>query len=312
MRETPKDKDQAGENNPAQKRKSSVAGTEARQQDTKYSQVQSLAHLKRTGILNTLSPQEAYLWSRLEHQQTLTTLVSTTPFDAHELETMLERLLRLNVVQDNRADLGGPQHEEGIVDEVPWRNLSPGERIRRARSADAKALLMMCRDQNREVVNAILNNECFGLNHARTLARHHKGVAGLQALLNKAGVARNTSVRHNLLLNSGADERIYDQLAKTLSLKDLYLLTTNRSYPGKTRVWATKAFNQAFKVSPAAQQAKFILRNDGRCFSQMKGLRATPQLVSAIAKHKPFSKTLRANLRRWSGISSAAKDRLLG
>lgn len=199
-----------------------------------------------------------------------------------------------------RASERGPgDHEWRRIFQVELAAYPEDRRVEMARLEEGDRLRALCHDPSSRVAQAVLENESFGLEHARLLARHHHTGPGLDALARRPEFQRDLQVQRNLFRNSQVTPTILRRIFGRYRVSQIYRLTTSHDVSSKVRNLAKKAFRKKFTESSAEEKVRLILKTEGRCLGSLAGVALGGKAAALLVRRPLHSTLLVRNLARW-------------
>jgi hypothetical protein len=277
-----------------------------------------------------LTPEEGFVASRLDGATGLHAISVTTGLTQESIGAALEKLVAHGAIS-RPAEEPAAETEEPVAEaqesephtqnasagihrklyETTLRQLTSGERTARAKSALDPELSAFCFDPLPAVVQALLENERFGLVQARLVAAHHRTSTGLEALCARAAVTADLGVRRALLRNPQLPAGVLRRLYGNRRLLEHFKLTSSRDLPEQTRTAAREMMRTRFATAEADERIEVIVKTEGRCLMQLAGLPVDGK-TAALLCNRTYSSTLFVqNLSRWSVAPGALIAHLL-
>lgn len=185
------------------------------------------------------------------------------------------------------------------------------ERVEAARSATGNDLIALCYDPTIEVIRVVVENMTFGLQHARIIAAHHPNIAGLELATRRHGFLRDRGIRNGILQNQVSDRILIERVLNPLSLAELHNYTMGREATQRAKRTAHEVFVQKFRNSSGEDQARFIIRNEGRCLEKLRDVRLKQKAIDILARHQYRSTQLANNLLVYPFVTSTILGQML-
>jgi len=169
-----------------------------------------------------------------------------------------------------------PPEEEEAAEEVAgepgYRKLFEQEihplavdlRVAMARTESGAKLLALCFDPDPRVVHAILANANAGLDHARLIAANHHNPAGLEALTNRAEIARDREVVRRLLRNVQTSDTQLRRVLEPRPMREIFVVGTSRDVAERTRLRAREILHGKFMRADPQERFDLVWSTDGR------------------------------------------------
>jgi hypothetical protein len=273
-----------------------------------------------------LDPLQGYLLSRLDGTLDVPTLAVLMNLELEQVLHMLSQLVQLGAVLPEQSAEPEPEPvdeaPEQAVAEEPDEAESPlaaartathrqlfeqhlharplDQRVAQAQVAVEPDLSAWCFDPTVEVIRALLENPRLGGIHARLIARHHRTVAGLEALGGRPAFTNDAGVRRALLQNPLLPPGLYRRLWSGKRLLEQYLITSSREAPEQTRSMARDVLRASFSQRGADERVELILTTEGRCLVNLVGLTIDGHTTALLCRRSYVSTLLIQNLGRWS------------
>lgn len=267
-----------------------------------------------------LDHEEGYVLSRLDGSTSVRDLRSLTGLSEDRVATILARLESQGAL--DRAETSATHEaasDPGDADDDPldddsgsapsrsWRRIFEEElhpldldtRVERAAVATEETLRAFCFDPSRRVVEALLENPQFGLEHARLVARHHRSSQGLDALGDEAAFLRDQQVERHLFRNPQTSLRLLRRIYARARMAKIYRLAVGREATEQVRETAKREFRKKFTAGTAEERVKLILETEGRCLSLLVGLALDAKTAGLLRRRALTSALLVRNLARW-------------
>lgn len=182
------------------------------------------------------------------------------------------------------------------------RELKPLEvdaRVEMARHAQEERLNALCYDPSPRVISALLENQSFGLQHARQVAAHHRTGGGLDAVGRRQVFVRDRQVQRNLFRNSATPQALLLCIFQAYRLAEIYRLTAGREATERVRSVARKQLRKKFPQSSAEERVQLLLKTEGRCLPQLVGIALGGRATALLCRRPLVSTLLIRNLARW-------------
>lgn len=251
-----------------------------------------------------LTPEEGFVASRLDGATDLHQLSIVTGLPADKIEAALEKLASLEVVTKPAEDPPPPEAEERTTHrelyQTKLRQLTPEERASMAKSCVDPELSALCFDSLPAVIHELLDNQKFGLMHARLVAAHHPSSGGLEMLTRTAAFANDQGVRRNLLKNVQTPMTILRRLYGQRRLLELFGIATSRELPEQQKRTIRELMRARFNTAEAEERVEIIVKTEGRCLQQLAGLPVDGKTASLLCSRTYSSTLFIQNLSRWS------------
>jgi hypothetical protein len=253
-----------------------------------------------------LTPQDAYVLSRVDGATTVQELAMLTGLTAESLREILQRLVGAGAIAGPPAD--APAEPEGEpaagathrqLFETTLHALPVEAREARAATAAEPELSAFCFDPTPRVVRALLGNPRSGLAHARLVAAHHGNAAGLDALGEKAALVQDGEVQRLLLRNPQCAVPLVQRLLSRRRLAEVYQASQSRELPERNRKTAMETLRRRFAETTSEEKVELILRTEGRVLAALSGLSLDGRAAVLLCARTVSSTILVENLARW-------------
>jgi len=221
-----------------------------------------------------LDHEEGFVLSRLDGSTSVRELRSLTGLSGDRVTTILERLESQGALDRPETPTPsaapsdpGDDDDSGSASSRSWRRVFEDElhpldldtRVERAAVATEETLRAFCFDPSRRVVEALLENSRFGLEHARLVARHHRSSQGLDALGDEASFLRDQQVERHLFRNPQTSIRLLRRIYARARMAKIYRLAVGREATEQVRETAKREFRKKFTSGTAEERVKLIL-----------------------------------------------------
>lgn len=266
-----------------------------------------------------LDPEEGFVLSRLDGSTSVRDLCLLTGLPKERLRRILQCLTSQGALEQDTAFTPVADVAESTVqsaDHQPtsdeqrsrsWRRIFEEElkpldldrRVDGAEEATGEILRAFCFDPSRKVIEALLENPRFGLEHARLVANHHRSSQGLDALGNHAALLRDQQVERHLLRNPQTSSRLLQRIFARARMAKIYRLATGHDATEQVRQSARREFRKKFSASTAEERVRLILDTEGRCLALLVGLALDAKAVGLLRRRPLTSTLLLRNLARW-------------
>lgn len=265
-----------------------------------------------------LTPSEGFFVSRIDGQTSPRDLALLTGLPADQVNALLERLVNEGAVlpPDPEPEQDPePEVSEGATLLQLYRErfhpLPSDERAARAATARDVNLSALCFDPVPGVIQRVLENPYTGLEQARLIAAHHQTSTGLEFLLGRADLMRDTQVQRLLFRNPQLNEGQLRRLTQTKRLLELWKLSTSREVTSQTRTNTAKLLRTRFVTAPAEERVELIFTSEGRALAGLSGLSVDGKTTALLCARSYGSTLLIQNLARWSASPHALITHLL-
>ena len=272
----------------------------------------------------TLSNVEGFLASRIDGQTTLPELSLLTGLPADQVRAVLDRLVTEGALLPGAAppepapEEAAPEPAElgsGVTHLALYRErfhpLSPDERAQIATNASGVNLSALCFDPLPSVIRQLMLNPHSGLEQARLIAAHHQNAAGLEFLLAKAELMRDTQVQRLLWRNPQLNEGQLRRLTQTKRLLEVWKLSVSREATSQTRTNTARLLRTRFATAPAEERVELIFSTEGRALAGLVGLSLDGKSTALLCARSYGSMLLVQNLAHWPATPPALISHLL-
>ena len=294
----------------------------------------------------TLTHVEGFLVSRIDGGTTPEQLAMLTGMPAEQVRLLLERLVGEGALEkppesvaprpppevpapeaEVAAEEAPPEESEEAPEPEPeaigngvthlalyrerFGNASPDERAQVATVANGAMLSALCFDPLPSVIRQLMLNPHAGLEQARLIAAHHHNSAGLEFLLARAELMRDTQVQRLLWRNPQLNEGQLRRLTQSRRLLELWKLSISREATSQTRSATARLLRTRFTTAPAEERVELIFSTEGRALGGLAGLTVDGKTTSMLCSRTYGSMLLVQNLAHWSACPPAVLAHLL-
>jgi hypothetical protein len=267
-----------------------------------------------------LTPEDAYVLSRIDGATSLDELAMLTALPAESLRAILRRLADAGAIEappatdlpaDAEADAtaAGATHRQ--LFETRLHALPVEAREAQAATAVEPELSAFCFDPTPRVVRAVLGNPRLGLPHARLVAAHHGNAAGLDALGEKTALLQDAEVQRLLLRNQQCSAPLVQRLLARRRLAEVYQVSQSRELPERNRRTAMDVLRRRFSETSSEEKVELILRTEGRALAALSGLSLDGRAAVLLCARTITSVMLVENLARWPATPPTVVAHLL-
>lgn len=265
-----------------------------------------------------LDPEEGFVLSRLDGSTSVRDVCWLTGLRQERVQEILERLTSQGALEytatatpaeDSSTPLAPPDDEalSGGTRPRSWRRIFDEElksldldvRVERAAEATDEILRAFCFDPSRKVIEALLENPRFGLEHARLVANHHRSSQGLDALGNHAAFLRDQQVERHLFRNPQTSLRLLHRIYARARMAKVYRLATGHDAAEQVRESARREFRKKFSAGTPEERVKLILDTEARCLTLLVGQALDAKAAGLLRRRSLTSTLLLRNLARW-------------
>jgi len=276
-----------------------------------------------------LTPEEGFVASRLDGNTDLHGIAQVTGLPEGSIGVVLDKLVahgalarpaanaeRPSTGDEPDAAENGPAAAsgEGIHRkryETALRELTSEERAALANHAVEPDLSALCFDPLAAVIQALLENQRFGLVQARLVAANHRTPQGLEALCARAAFAADGGVRRALLRNPQLSPALLRRLFGSRRSLEQFKLAVSRDLPEQTKGAARELLRARFAQADADERLEVIVKSEGRCLSLLAGMPVDGKTCALLCSRTYSSTLFVQNLSRWSAAPGALIAHLL-
>jgi hypothetical protein len=183
--------------------------------------------------------------------------------------------------------------------EQHFREMETHQRADAARHVHGGDLFALCLDPAPEVIAAVMENQHFGLDHARIIALRHKNPQGIEALTRRQEILRDSHVQRRLLQNVQLPENVLERIVRIKSLLDIYRLSVDRELPERNRLRVRSRLMRAFNQAEPDERAALIIKTEGRCLVNLVGATFDGRTSQILCNHSYSSSLFIQNLARF-------------
>lgn len=195
--------------------------------------------------------------------------------------------------------------------ETELRPLERDQRIALAHSAEGSLLCALCLDAEPQVIRAVFENSLAGLEHARLVARHHKNPVGLELVVQRHELARDTQVQRLLVRNNQLTESLLRRLIGQKPLRELYKVCIDRDVSERNRVGSRGLLRARWASSSSEERADFVIATEARCLTLLVGQTFDSRMTSILCGKQFASVLFIQNLARFPACPPALLVHLL-
>jgi hypothetical protein len=273
-----------------------------------------------------LSNEEGFIVSRLDGLTSIAELAQLGQQPPEQLLALLERLVCEGAVLARPAaeEPGEAPDGEAALEESAEADAShlklyreqlhglPEDlRIQLVGTASGRLLSAYCFDPLPSVIRHLLTNRLAGLEQARLIAAHHQNAAGLEWLVARGDLIKDSQVQRMLLRNPQLNEGQLRRLTQTKRLLELWKLSVSRESTTQTRSGLVKILRARFPSASAEERVELIFTTEGRVLGNLAGLSVDGQTSALLCARTYSSVMLVQSLARWSASPPALIAHLL-
>ncbi|MDP3501557.1 MAG: hypothetical protein Q8S33_14525 [Myxococcales bacterium] len=277
-----------------------------------------------------LSVMQGFVLSRVDGATDVTALAQVTGLTRERVTELLNELVTAGALQAGPevttpnaspdAEATGANDEEALeapddaedpalvaaegthrqLYESRYRTMTENDRVSHAGGVGGSALEALCFDPLPRVIQSLLDNPHFALQHARLVATHHRNPVGLEALAARAQFAADLGVRRALVRNPQLPASLYRRLWTTRRMHEQHLVVINRDVPEQTRRAAREVLRTRFASGPSEEKVELIVKTEGRCLTSLLGVALDSKSTALLCGRSYASTLFVQNLARWS------------
>jgi hypothetical protein len=184
-------------------------------------------------------------------------------------------------------------------------------RAQQAGTASGRILAAYCFDPLPSVIHQLLQNPLAGLEEARLIAAHHQNAAGLEWLVARGDLIRDSQVQRMLFRNPQLNEGQLRRITQTKRLLELWKLSVSRETTTQTRSGLVKVLRTRFPNASAEERVELIFTTEGRVLGNLAGLSVDGHTSALLCGRTYSSVMLITSLARWSATPPALIAHLL-
>jgi hypothetical protein len=184
-------------------------------------------------------------------------------------------------------------------------------RAQQAATASGRVLSAYCFDPVPAVIRQVLGNPLAGLEQARLVATHHQNAAGLEWLIGRGDLIRDTQVQRMLFRNPQLNDGQLRRITQTRRLLELWKLSVSRESTTQTRSGLLKILRGRFPTASAEERVELIFSTEGRVLGSLSGLSVDGHTTALLCARTYPSVMLVQSLARWSATPPALIVHLL-
>lgn len=212
--------------------------------------------------------------------------------------------------------------EEDAQDEVDERNyrqiyetifrpMEKDARIAAAHQAEGAHIHALCLDPDPQIIAAVLTNPRCGLEHARSIAFHHRTHAGLDMIGKHAEYIADSGVQRRLLRNPQLPDHLLRKIVGNKLIMDIYKIAIDREIPERSRVMTREHLRKKFMLASADERAAFLFKTEGRCLILLVNCALDSHTTQILCGKNTYTVLFIQNLARWSATPPAVLAHLL-
>ena len=278
----------------------------------------------------SLTNVEGFTASRVDGLTTLAQLAELTGQSPEQVTALLERLVAQGAVlpppeasAPDVPETSAPDVPEASAPDVPeasapaahsthlklYRDelyrLPADARVKLAGTSSGAVLGALCYDPLPQVIRKLMDNPRAGLIEARLIAAHHQNPAGLEALLSRADLLRDSQVQRLLFRNPQLNESQLRRMTQARRLLELWKLSVSRETTTQTRSSILKVLRSRFPNASAEEKVELLFTTEGRVLASLSGLSIDAHTSALLCARTYPSVMLVQSLARWSATPAA-------
>ena len=183
--------------------------------------------------------------------------------------------------------------------EQHFRDMEAHERADAARHVHGGDLFALCLDPAPEVIAAVMENQHFGLDHARIIALRHRNPQGIEVLTRRQELLRDSHVQRRLLQNVQLPENVLERVVRSKPLLEIYRLSVDRELPERNRLRIRSRLMRAFTQAEPDERAALVIKTEGRCLVNLIGATFDGRTSQILCNHNYSSSLFIQNLARF-------------
>ncbi len=189
--------------------------------------------------------------------------------------------------------------------------MTPDERTAVAAVASGERLSALCFDPVPATIHRLMENPHAGLEQARLIAAHHQTTTGLEFLLARAELMRDSQVQRLLFRNPQLNEGQLRRLTQTKRLLEVWKLSVSREVTTQTRTNTARLLRTRFATAAGEERVELIISTEGRALAGLSGLPIDGKTTALLCARTDGSMLLVQNLAHWSATPPALIAHLL-
>jgi hypothetical protein len=226
------------------------------------------------------------------------------PEDLEDLEDLPDLTDRVHIQtralpprHPSPREAGSPTHRE--LFETRLHPLAAEQREARARGAEEPELSALCFDPVVRVIQRLLDNPRFALQHARLVAAHHPNAAGLEALAARGAFFSDREVQRRLLRNTQSRVGLIHRILATRRLLEIWNVSESRELSDRNRQVAREALGRRYASCSPEERVELVLRSEGRALLALGDRPLDHRAVVLLTERPVTSPLLVRNLAAW-------------
>ncbi len=212
---------------------------------------------------------------------------------------------------DSDADPEIGDREYRKIYESIYRPMSRDARAAAAQTVEGSHLIALCLDPEPMVVAAVMSNPKVGLEHARTIAFHHRTAAGLELCARRTDVMADSGVQRRLLRNPQLPETVLRKIVHPKLLLEVYRISIDRENPERSRVKVRELLRKKFTVATADERAALLIKTEGRALLILAGCPLDAHTTTILCGKTTYTVMFVQNIARFSAAPPALLAHLL-
>lgn len=195
--------------------------------------------------------------------------------------------------------------------ETIFRPMEKDARIAAAHNAEGSHIHALCLDADPQIIHALLSNPRFGLEHARSVAFHHRTAGGLDMIGKRNEFASDSGVQRRLLRNPQLPDQLLRKIVSPKLIMDVYKIAIDREIPERSRVMTREHLRKKFMLASADERAAFLFKTEGRCLILLVNCAIDAHTTQILCSKNTYTVLFIQNLARWSATPPAVLAHLL-
>ena len=210
---------------------------------------------------------------------------------------------------DADPEIGDREYRK--IYESIYRHMSRDARAAAAQTVEGSHLVALCLDPEPMVVAAVMSNPKVGLEHARTIAFHHRTAAGLELCARRTDVMADSGVQRRLLRNPQLPETLLRKIVHSKPLLEVYRISIDRENPERSRVKVRELLRKKFTIATADERAALLIKTEGRALIILAGCPLDAHTTTILCGKTTYTVMFVQNIARFSAAPPALLSHLL-
>lgn len=298
-----------------------------------------------------LSPEEGFVFSRIEGATSVKELVALTGLDEARVLEIVGRLRGEGAVEiEGEPEAAAPPPppppveaeaapvpdepeaaEDAPAEETPeelareateerdyrkiyadvFASMTRDERVVAAASAEGARLLALCLDAEPQVIEAALTSSNVTLACARLVAAHHRTHIGLEHVAKRSDFVGDAMVQRRLFRNPQVPGTILNRIINPKPMIEVYKIGIDREIPERTRLMTREVLRKKFMVASSDERAALLMKTEGRCLILLVNCSLDAHATQILCGKQTYSLVFIQNLARWSATPPVLLGHLL-